>query len=135
MQGIRITLTKEREALLHKVQREVNRLLYISDKEQFGKSEYWTDGYTGQGDCEDFAEEKQKQLIAHGFPELCMARCSCLTEDNESHAVLVVNTSEGYMVLDNRYKRVCTWQYLEAIGYDINYRPDYLINYVEEKDE
>ena len=54
------------------------------------------------GDCEDYALTKRVKLIAMGFPAAALRLAVALTPTGETHAVLVVRTSDGDLVLDNR---------------------------------
>lgn len=70
---------------------------YVTDLEQYRKSEHWMAGLTG--DCEDFAlacRDQLEQRVIH--PDLVF----CRTEDGSGHLVLHV---EGW-ILDNRHKWV-----------------------------
>lgn len=90
---------------------------YKTDKEQYGKPEYWVQpdsSYTGHepviGDCEDFVLACRKLCDDNGF----MSRLVfCKTELDEGHLVLEVHGS----ILDNRMTRVVTNTYLERKGY------------------
>lgn len=53
------------------------------------------------GDCEDYAITKRHQLIAQGWPARSLRLAVVRTSWGEGHAVLVVKTSEGDLVLDN----------------------------------
>lgn len=68
---------------------------YITDKEQYGKNDYWTIGLIG--DCEDFALWIRSELKKRNIDSNLVY---CLTEKNNGH--LVVH-SQGW-ILDNRHK-------------------------------
>lgn len=61
------------------------------------------------GDCEDFAVTKRAELIKLGWPSRALRMAVGKTYRGEGHAVLVVRTSQGDMVLDNRTSRVLPW--------------------------
>lgn len=59
------------------------------------------------GDCEDYALTKRAYLISKGVPSSSVRLATGWTRDtNEYHAVLVVSTPKGDMVLDNRTDKV-----------------------------
>ena len=53
------------------------------------------------GDCEDYVLAKRKALIRAGLPAASLRIAAVTTRRGEGHAVLVVNTSRGRIVLDN----------------------------------
>jgi predicted transglutaminase-like cysteine proteinase len=61
------------------------------------------------GDCDDYAVTKRHQLIAMGWPERSLHLAVTYTAYGEGHMVLVVRTSTGDMVLDNRVNAVRKW--------------------------
>ena len=75
---------------------------YRSDAAQYAKPDYW-EAASGTGDCEDYALAKRNRLIAAGCDPLAIHLATCWVETGEYHAVLIVNTSTGDYVLDNRY--------------------------------
>lgn len=96
-----------RGELLASVNRWVNREIdHAEDIDLFGRSDYWADAATtlrlGRGDCEDFALLKMELLAAAGIARedmiLTLARDLIRRQD---HAVLLVKSGEGYVMLDN----------------------------------
>ncbi len=67
------------------------------------------------GDCEDYALEKRRQLIAAGVPETALSMAVAFTARGESHAVLMVSLESGDWVLDNLTPWATPWG-------DLNYR-------------
>lgn len=61
------------------------------------------------GDCEDFALTKRHKLVAAGWPSRALRLVVARTREGEGHAVLVIKTSEGDMVLDNRTNEIRPW--------------------------
>jgi len=81
---------------------QVNRSVrYVSDQQHFGVVDYWTIVRDGMGDCEDYALTKRQMLRRMGFSSDAM-RIVAMQDGGEGHAVLVVRTDRGDMVLDNR---------------------------------
>lgn len=80
-----------------------------SDSGQHGVEDRWTVG--GRvGDCEDFALTKKKQLMAAGWPSSALLVALARTpRTRQEHAVLVVRTDRGDLVLDNLTDRIRSW--------------------------
>lgn len=64
---------------------------------------------SAQGACNDYAVTKRKRLIDGGIPSSAVRLAVAKTASGEGHAVVVVRTSEGDMVLDNRTNSVVRW--------------------------
>jgi predicted transglutaminase-like cysteine proteinase len=62
------------------------------------------------GDCEDYAISKRHALVRAGWPVAALRLAVAYTEGGEGHLVLVVRTSKGDMVLDNRTDAVRNWR-------------------------
>ena len=81
----------------------------ITDLDLYRVTEYWT--YPdGMGDCEDFALEKRRQLIAMGWNPSALLMTVVRQQNGEGHAVLMVRTDRGDLVLDNQDGRVLLWK-------------------------
>ncbi len=63
-----------------------------------------------RGDCEDFALEKRRLLIASGVPASALSIAIVRTPAGEIHAVLVLSARQGDYVLDNLHGEVRAWQ-------------------------
>lgn len=104
----------------------VNKTEYIEDANNYGQSDYWAtpiEFFTRGGDCEDFAIAKYVSLRALGVPESRMR--IAIVQDmkkNIPHAILIVYTDDGAMVLDNQNKRA-----LDATSIS-HYKPIFSIN-------
>ncbi|NKK49107.1 transglutaminase-like cysteine peptidase [Rhizobium leguminosarum] len=61
------------------------------------------------GDCEDFALTKRSRLIAMGWSSRALRIATAYTPSGEGHAVLVVRTDKGDLVLDNRKSSIKNW--------------------------
>ena len=81
----------------------------VSDQELYNVNEFWTYP-NGSGDCEDFALEKRRQLIAHGWSPSALMMAVVRQQNGEGHAVLMVRTDRGDLVLDNQDGRVLVWK-------------------------
>lgn len=79
-----------------------------TDQDRYGVEEYWTYP-NGAGDCEDYVLEKRKELLAAGWPEGDLLITVVRKLDGQGHAVLVVRTDRGDVVLDNLTGLVQVW--------------------------
>lgn len=110
---------RDQMKLLNKINQQVNRTVKkANDSDLYGQEEYWAlprlvDGKL-YGDCEDFALEKRRQLIAAGVPESALSLAVAVTARGEGHAVLMVSTKSGDWVLDNLTPWATPWA-------DLNY--------------
>jgi predicted transglutaminase-like cysteine proteinase len=115
---------------LDKMATRVNSMMnakkYVSDSANYGQTDYWAtpvEFFKRGGDCEDYAIAKYTALRALGVPEnrLRIAIVQDL-QKNIPHAVLVVYTDKGALILDNQIK--------SAISADrvSHYKPIFSIN-------
>lgn len=88
--------------------RRVNLTVNSSVRPQSEQGDTWEIGLKS-GDCEDFALAKRRQLIREGFPPSALRIAVALTRNAEAHAVLVVRTDAGDLVLDNLTNAIMTW--------------------------
>lgn len=114
------------DAMARKVNTLVNKISYIEDNKLWGSSDYWAtpvEFLNRGGDCEDFAITKYTALRMLGVPEerLRLAIVHDLQKDIP-HAILIVYTDNGAMILDNQASEA-------RMASDINrYRPIFSIN-------
>lgn len=111
---------------LDAVNQFVNRITYVEDLANWGTSDYWAspkEFYQHNGDCEDFAIAKFMLLKRLGADPAKM-RLVILKDMNLGidHAVLMVETDEGRMILDNQFAAVLPDSLIP------HYRPIYSIN-------
>lgn len=115
---------------LHKMATQVNSLVnqtrYIEDSRNYGKTDYWAtpvEFFRKGGDCEDFAIAKYTALRALGVPEerLRVLILQDLQKDIP-HAVLIVYTDKGPMLLDNQIKQAV------KVNQVSHYKPIFSIN-------
>ena len=86
----------------------MNKKRYIEDADNYGKSDYWAtpvEFFKRGGDCEDFAIAKYTALRTLGVPDNRM-RIAIVQDQKKNipHAVLIVYTDTGAMILDNQIK-------------------------------
>lgn len=86
-------------AILARVNSSVNRS--IKPRNDAGADIWTSDPSSGYGDCEDYAMTKRSHLIGVGLPASALRIAYVKTPWGEGHAVLVVRTGFGELVLDN----------------------------------
>ena len=107
----RVRLDEAAAEAIMSVNLTVNRAIQpISDVERHGKSDVWEFPRDGVGDCEDYVIAKRAGLLAMGFPESALLIGVALGVDTPYHAVLLVRTDSGEIVLDNLTDRVSPWR-------------------------
>jgi predicted transglutaminase-like cysteine proteinase len=80
-----------------------------TDEDLYKLAEYWT--YPeGRGDCEDIALEKQRELVKAGWDRSALLMTVVRERDGNGHAVLMVRTDRGDLVLDNQNGKVLLWK-------------------------
>lgn len=114
------------DEMADRVNNMANKVKYIGDNKNWGKSDYWetpVEFFTRGGDCEDFAITKYTSLRALGVPDDRM-RIAIVKdmEKNLPHAILIVYGDKGTYVLDNQIK---TMRSTESIRH---YKPIFSIN-------
>ncbi len=115
---------------LNQMATRVNSLMnakrYISDSANYGQNDYWAtpvEFFKRGGDCEDFAIAKYTALRALGVPESRLR--IAIVQDmqkNIPHAVLIVYTDQGPMILDNQIKKATQASRIK------HYKPIFSIN-------
>jgi predicted transglutaminase-like cysteine proteinase len=113
--GGRLRLSPELAAEIGEVNVAINRAIKPgTDIEAFGMDNYWglplSDGPRAEGNCKDYALEKRRQLVDDGVPSNALSLAILVTPQNEVHAVLVVSTDQGDMVMDNLTDEVRPWR-------------------------
>ena len=96
--------------LAGRVNKEINRRVReVSDLNQYRVAEHWALPTARGGDCEDFALLKKRELIRLGVAPERLLIATALTRKREAHAVLILRTDAGDMVLDNLTSRIKPW--------------------------
>ena len=65
------------------------------------------------GDCEEYVLAKRAKLIKTGVPAGALRIATATTKEGVGHAVLIVRTHKGDMVLDNLTNAIKTWDKVE----------------------
>ncbi|KMO40608.1 transglutaminase-like cysteine peptidase [Methylobacterium aquaticum] len=105
-----VTLTPRLWQTVTGINRQVNTSLRaITDQEHWGVPDRWDLAEDGSGDCEDFQLLKRKLLAQAGLPRRAMRMTVVIDEKGEGHAVLMLRTDRGDLVLDNKTSAVLPW--------------------------
>lgn len=105
-----VTLTAFSDKQLRSVNNSVNRsIMPMNDASGSVGDDIW-EVNVRSGDCEDFALTKRDHLIAMGWSPKALRLAITKTAAGEGHAVLVVRTDRGDLVLDNRNNAIKTWK-------------------------
>ena len=104
-----LMLSAEIWAVLQRTNQRVNhRIASTTDRELYGRDEYWTIPSTA-GDCEDYVLLKRQMLMREGMAASSLLITVVHDENGEGHAVLTVPTRAGDLVLDNRRDEILYW--------------------------
>lgn len=82
----------------------------ISDRRQYGSDEVWALPTATGGDCEDFVLLKKKELVRLGIAPERLLIATVLDRKQSAHAVLVLRTAGGDLVLDNLKNEILPWR-------------------------
>jgi len=85
-----------------------NAVVPVTDQDLYQVAEFWTYP-NGYGDCEDYALAKRRDLINAGWPASTLLMAVVKQANGEGHAVLIVRTDRGDLVLDNQIGSVDLW--------------------------
>ena len=80
----------------------------VTDEDLYRVAEYWAYPQ-GAGDCEDFVLEKRRELEQSGWPVSTLLMAVVRKNNGEGHAVLMVRTDRGDLVLDNLDGEIHVW--------------------------
>ena len=81
----------------------------MTDMDHWGVVERWNYPDDGYGDCEDYALQKRKLLMAVGWPREALLMTVVRDQNGNGHAILTVKTDRGEYVLDNQTNDVLLW--------------------------
>lgn len=107
-----IVATDDVRRILKIVNIEVNRSIRSRPD---GAMDVWSVGVSA-GDCEDYVLAKRHSLMRAGLPASALRIASVKTRGGEAHAILVVKTTTGDVVLDNLQNAI---QPLSDTGYRV----------------
>lgn len=101
-----ITASAKQLRQLRQVNFQINRS--IEPRYDDAGTDEWQADVTA-GDCEDYVLTKRRRLIELGWSPNALRIAIAYTPNNNGHAVLVVSTTKGDLVLDNRNNAVLNW--------------------------
>lgn len=105
-----VPLAPEKLAELDEVNRLVNRTVrYMTDEEHHGIKDWWTYPKDGTGDCEDYVLRKRRILQRKGWPRSSLLIAVAINRKGTGHAVLVVRTDGGDLILDDGRDAIQLW--------------------------
>ena len=94
--------------LAERINSDVNASVsYMSDSEQFGVPEWWSEARSGFDDCDGYALLKRELLKEQGFDAAKIHIATCwinVKAIDTGHCVLIVETDKGQFILDNNLK-------------------------------
>jgi predicted transglutaminase-like cysteine proteinase len=113
-----VAATPETMAVLNAVNRNVNRSIrYASARALYGSEDYWTlpldAGGLKAGDCKDYVLEKRKALVEQGLPAGDLSIAVVMLRTGVAHAVLLVATDHGEVVMDSLSSWIVPWNQLD----------------------
>ena len=113
-----VALDKAAWELINTVNRNVNRRIRrSSDARTFGVADFWQAPTEpgARGDCEDYVLAKRADLLRAGIPAGALSIAIVNTRWGESHAVLLLSSNVGEVVLDNLSPWISRW---DQVDYD-----------------
>lgn len=103
------TLTDKRWSSLVEINDRLNRdIVPVTDQDLYKVEEFWTYPQ-GYGDCEDIALAKRRELINYGWDASTLLMAVVRERNGNGHAVLMVRTDRGDLILDNQDGMVRLW--------------------------
>lgn len=106
-----VSLTPALWHTLTTVNRRVNaRIKPITDMAHWGVVDRWDFPDDGFGDCEDIQLLKRRMLVERRLPRRALRMTVVIDEIGEGHAVLMVRTDRGDLILDNKTNAVLPWR-------------------------
>jgi predicted transglutaminase-like cysteine proteinase len=103
-------LTESRWAELVNVNNQMNAsIVPVTDEDLYGVGELWVYPDNGYGDCEDIALAKRRALISLGWAPSALLMTVVKEANGDGHAVLMVRTDRGDLILDNQEGMVRVW--------------------------
>ncbi len=81
----------------------------MTDMDHWGVVERWNYPDDGYGDCEDYALQKRKLLMAAGWPREALLMTVVRDQNGNGHAILTAKTDRGEYILDNQTNDVLLW--------------------------
>ncbi|MCZ4273352.1 transglutaminase-like cysteine peptidase [Maritalea porphyrae] len=104
-----VTLNQDNWSQLLEINKKYNaEIRPITDQDLYRVAEFWTYP-NGAGDCEDYVLAKRRALIDAGWPKSTLLITVVRQANGAGHAVLMVRTDRGDLVLDNQDGLILRW--------------------------
>jgi predicted transglutaminase-like cysteine proteinase len=105
-----IELTAKDWQTLNRINQQVNASIKAkTDEDHWGVEDVWDFAEDGYGDCEDYQLIKRKRLVEAGFPRRALRMTVVIDEEGAGHAVMMVRTTRGDFILDNKRNAILPW--------------------------
>lgn len=105
-----INLSAKDWQTLNRVNQQVNADIKAkTDKDHWGVEDIWDFAEDGYGDCEDYQLVKRRKLVEAGFPHRALRMTVVIDEEGAGHAVMMVRTTRGDFILDNKRNAILPW--------------------------
>jgi predicted transglutaminase-like cysteine proteinase len=110
-----IALDAENVQLLASVNARINNAILFMPSQDRNGPPAWrmpiaeAGGGRAYGDCKDYVLEKRRALLAAGVPEAALTIALVENNQRKAHAVLLVDTDRGELVLDSADSRILPW--------------------------
>jgi predicted transglutaminase-like cysteine proteinase len=105
-----IELTAKDWQTLNRINQQVNSGIKAkTDQDHWGVEDVWDFAEDGYGDCEDYQLVKRKRLVEAGFPRRALRMTVVIDEEGAGHAVMMVRTTRGDFILDNKRNAILPW--------------------------
>ena len=104
--GAVVTLDAKNQAMIDGVNSAINSA--IVSREDPARTGTWEINPPA-GDCNDYAVSKRSELIEGGLPERAVRLAIGMTPEGIGHTVVVIRTTNGDMVIDNRNYDIKRW--------------------------
>jgi len=105
-----IELTAKDWQILNRINQQVNAVIKAkTDKDHWGVEDIWDFAEDGYGDCEDYQLVKRRRLVEAGFPRRALRMTVVIDDEGAGHAVMMVRTSRGDFILDNKRNAILPW--------------------------
>ncbi|WP_432450127.1 transglutaminase-like cysteine peptidase [Aliiroseovarius marinus] len=104
-------VSAQQMSTIRAVNSQLNRAIRpVEDVQQYGMREFWSMPTARGGDCEDYVLAKKHALIRQGINPANLLIATVLDRKRNPHAVLVVRSAQGDLVLDNVTNQIRSWR-------------------------
>jgi predicted transglutaminase-like cysteine proteinase len=107
-----VALTARNQAMMDGVNSAINSA--IVPREDPARSRTW-EVNPPAGDCNDYAVSKRSELLQAGLSTKAVRLAVAMTPQGIGHTVVVVRTTDGDMVLDNRTYDIKRWDKTDLV--------------------